>query len=71
MRLSTALAQYEWEVAIFMISLQFWLLNISSYGLIIPKQFPWICAVLTVERFAAFGVFIVGVKGCLYGSSAL
>lgn len=60
MRLSIALAQYEWEVAVFMISLQFRLLKISSYGLIIPKRFPWICTVLTVERFAAFGVFCCG-----------
>lgn len=70
MWLSIALAQDEWEVAVFMISLQFRLLKISSYELIIPKRFPWICTVLTVERFAASGVFVVGAKGRLYGGSA-
>lgn len=44
-----------------MTSLWFRLLSISSYGLIILKRFPWICAVLT-GRFAAFEVLVMGVK---------
>lgn len=58
--LRTAPARDEREVTLLMISLQFRLLNISSYGLItVLKKFPWICTVLTVKDLLPLGRFLL------------